>query len=293
MINLVKDHVYDLPSEFKMVNKDIDRFYKNLIDMRKPFINKIVEEINKKKIKVMYTNEVQDPRVLVLSKSEDSVMVNISDIAKRLSNNIASGNISFPSLYSYLLQAYGILKWNSVSQSRDVIRALLDVYYTIMVPALTPKGIGVFKNDQDKNKLKFLLYCFVLGKSKTIVRDHVEFAARTAGVADDEYVIEVFDRHKELLEKPGSFEQFYQYVLCEEYKWMNELEDTKYIILSVYRKFGPTAAQMIDDLRYGVPILLDFVQSATPIVYKNYDQLKTIKATAYKIVFDSLSGNMY
>ena len=50
MINLVKDHVYDLPSEFKMVNKDIDRFYKNLIDMRKPFINKIVEEINKKKI---------------------------------------------------------------------------------------------------------------------------------------------------------------------------------------------------------------------------------------------------
>lgn len=292
MIILSKDYPYSLPDSFKTVNGRLGKFFNELTVMKRPLIRAILDEVKNNKIKLMYSNEVQDPRILVPNRNGDVIQVNISDISNNLDRTLARGNINLASLYSYLIQAYGMLKWDDIKQNREFLKIALDTYWNIMLKALTPKGIAYFRNDQDKNKMKFLLYCYVINKSDTIIRDAPSFAEAaisTSGYVDDS-LVPVFEKYKEYLTKAVSLDEFFTNVLCPEYKWVEQLEESKYIVHNTYRVFGPTAAMMIDDLKYFVPLCLDYVQVATPIIYKNYPSLNAvIKKTAYKVLFDTIT----
>ena len=156
MIILNKSNPFNMGKEFKNVNKKLDKFFAMLEGMKKPLIKDILKEVKDNKIELMYSNEEVDARIIIPNKDNTKVYVNISAIAKNLDNSIARGNIALGMLYSYLIQGYTILKWDKIKRNRDLRNDAIAIHADMLTKVLLHKGVGSFKNDQDKKKCNFL-----------------------------------------------------------------------------------------------------------------------------------------
>lgn len=297
MIVLNKTHKFSFSDDYRDVTSDLDKFYLNLITMRRPLINAISKAIKDKRIILVYPDKKDmevDARVLVLSEDKKKVYVNVTDLSKNLYDHIVKGTVNTMKLYSYLIQAYALLEWDRViSKSRRFIDDALNAYGTMMVKAVTQKGVGFFRDDMEERTFKFLIYCYILNKSNTIISDPVEKAATMARIANEDYSVEIFEKYKDKLTKSISLRTFFDEVLCQEFSWMKKLQDSRYLIHYTFRTYSPTGAMMIDDLRYYSALAVDSIQNTKPIIYMRFGGVSSIVSkNSYKIILDEIANKL-
>lgn len=258
---------------FDIVNNKLSKTYMLLENLKKPIIKKIISDIDKKKIEIVWSDVYKDPRVVQLNKDRNKVQVNISELTTNLDRAVEKGNLPIGEVYDYLLQAYGLLNYEDLLNDREWIKEACIVYCELMVNLFKGQGVSYFRTQMERDKLTCLLMCFILTRQKCAIRDIPAFASRESRYSNG---AELYDKYKTYFDDSKSeFDAFFHNVLGSEFPLFLEQESEATVYLGL-RLFGATGAMVITDLAYLIPICLDFSQTNNPIIYKKYGGLKDL-----------------
>lgn len=281
-----KNQVELFSKEFVNYNEKLSRTLLLLEGMGKPIIKEIIKKIKEGKVNLLYSSYTKDLRVLVEDPKTKKVYVNISEISNNLDNNITKQTVPVGDLYSYIYQGYSLTKWESLKNNRAFIAAFLDIYYTLWSNVISNMGVGHFKTELDRSKLKFLLSTYILTTNNTIISDIMGYAERFSNINSDTAKT-LKEKYRDYFVKDMDLDDFYFGILTQEFSFLNKVENINQVVYTAIRMYGPTAATMLSEMKYLLPLAADYTQLGRPLVYSRYGGLSTlIKSSDIRVIND-------
>ena len=273
------------------INNYMDSLIAILVMKHLPLINNIDEAIKDEKIILIYEDELKNAKVRFVEE-KGIVYINVTPFAKKkeLTGGKLEYNASTNELYSLLIGAYVTLNHNTLTNDREYVSDMVDIYLEVIPKVFVKGGQGYFDSVSAISKLHFLLAYFLLSKNNTTIRFIEEYAVKKSKIRSEDLDVlkEKYDLEN-LAREDYTFNELLENILKEEFSFLNKF-NTGAILYNMSLLYGASNTYMIDTMSTLATIAVDYIQGNRAQLNVKYGALKgIIKSNIYNNIISVLN----
>lgn len=273
------------------INNYMESLIAILVMKHLPLINNIDEAIKDEKIILIYEDDLKNAKVRFVEE-KGVVYINVTPFTKKkeLTGGKLEYNASTNELYSLLIGAYVTLNHNTLTNDREYVSDMVDIYLEVIPKVFVKGGQGYFDSVSAISKLHFLLAYFLLSKNNTTIRFIEEYAVKKSKIRSEDLDVlkEKYDLEN-LAREDYTFNELLENILKEEFSFLNKF-NTGAILYNMSLLYGASNTYMIDTMSTLATIAVDYIQGNRPQLNVKYGALKgIIKSNIYNNIISVLN----